>query len=100
MKEKDFDNPQEGPVPKTANISHALILLDAYFLLDGRNIGCPRLVPRLLRQYFPKGTYFRTVSEKEVAIVVKKLNNRPRKCLNYQTPYEAYCQALHGCGAL
>ena len=54
----------------------------------------------LLRQYFPKGTDFRTVSEKEVAIVVKKLNNRPRKCLNYQTPYEVYCQALHGCGAL
>ena len=54
----------------------------------------------LFRQYFPKGTDFRTVSEKEVAIVVKKLNNRPRKCLNYQTPYEVYCQALHGCGAL
>jgi IS30 family transposase len=54
----------------------------------------------LLRQYFPKGTYFQTVSEKEVAIVVKKPNNRPRKCLNYQTPYEVYCQALHGCGAL
>jgi IS30 family transposase len=54
----------------------------------------------LLRQYFPKGIDFRTVSEKEVAIAVKKLNNRPRKCLNYQTPYEVYCQALHGCGAL
>jgi IS30 family transposase len=54
----------------------------------------------LFRQYFPKGTDFRTVSEKEVAIVVKKLNNRPRKCLNYQTPYEVYCQALHSCGAL
>jgi IS30 family transposase len=54
----------------------------------------------LLRQYFPKGTDFRNISEKEVAIVVKKLNNRPRKCLNYQTPYEVYCQALHGCGAL
>jgi hypothetical protein len=42
LKEKDFDNPQEGSVPKTANISHALILLDAYFLLDRRNIGCPK----------------------------------------------------------
>jgi transposase, IS30 family len=54
----------------------------------------------LLRQYFPKGIDFRNVSEKEVAIVVKKLNNRPRKCLNYQTPHEVYCQALRGCGAL
>jgi hypothetical protein len=42
MKEKDFDNPQEGFVAKTANIStQALILLDAYSLLDGRNIGYP-----------------------------------------------------------
>jgi hypothetical protein len=54
----------------------------------------------LLRQYFPKGTDFRNVSEKDIAIVVKKINNRPRKCLNYQTPHEVYCQALRGCGAL
>jgi hypothetical protein len=41
INEKDFDNLQDRFVPKTANISHALILLDTYFLLDGRNIGCP-----------------------------------------------------------
>jgi IS30 family transposase len=50
----------------------------------------------LLGFYFPKGTDFRLVSEKEVALVVKKLNNRPRKCLNYQTPREVYRQALGG----
>ena len=54
----------------------------------------------LLRQYFPMGTDFRNISEKDIAIVVKKINNRPRKCLNYQTPHEVYCQALRGCGAL
>jgi IS30 family transposase len=52
----------------------------------------------LLRYYFPKGTDFRNIPEKEVAQVVKKLNNRPRKCLNYQTPHEVFRQAL--CGAL
>jgi len=50
----------------------------------------------LLRQYFPKGTPFNSISEKEVAIVVKKLNNRPRKCLNYQTPYEVFSLAKSG----
>jgi transposase, IS30 family len=50
----------------------------------------------LLRQYFPKKTDFRNISEKEVAIVVKKLNNRPRKYLNYQTPHEVFCQTLSG----
>jgi len=50
----------------------------------------------LLRQYFPKGTNFRPILDKDIAFVVKKLNNRPRKCLNYQTPHEVLCQALGG----
>ncbi|MBN2258742.1 MAG: IS30 family transposase [Anaerolineaceae bacterium] len=50
----------------------------------------------LLRQYFPKGINLNAVSEKEVAIVVNKLNNRPRKCLNYQTPYEVFSLAKSG----
>jgi transposase, IS30 family len=50
----------------------------------------------LLRYYFPKGTDFRKVSEKELALVLRKLNNRPRECLNYQTPSEVYRQALRG----
>ena len=48
----------------------------------------------LLRFYFPKGTDFRQISEKEIAMVVKKLNNRPRKCLGYRTPSEVYRQAV------
>lgn len=42
----------------------------------------------LLRQYFPKGIDFRTVSEEELAFAVKRLNHRPRKCLGYQSPYQ------------
>ena len=30
------------------------------------------------------------VSEKDVIIAVDKLNSRPRKCLGYKTPYEAF----------
>ena len=30
---------------------------------------------------FLKGTDFRNIPEKEVALIVKKLNNRPGKCL-------------------
>jgi IS30 family transposase len=35
----------------------------------------------LLRQYFPKGTDFRTITKKQLADVEKKLNDRPRKRL-------------------
>ena len=40
----------------------------------------------LIRRYFPKGTDFNLVSEKQLKTVQEKLNNRPRKCLKYKTP--------------
>lgn len=42
----------------------------------------------LLRQYFPKGSSFATISNNDVQRAVNKLNNRPRKRLNYLTPRE------------
>lgn len=47
----------------------------------------------LVRQYFPKGTDFHRVSDEEIAIVEKKLNNRPRKVLGYKTPSEVFKSA-------
>lgn len=44
----------------------------------------------LLRRFFPKGTDFLQVSDFKLAKVVKMLNHRPRKCLNYQTPHEVF----------
>jgi len=44
----------------------------------------------LIRQYFPKGTDFRTITDEEVQAVVDKLNNRPRKSLGYRTPNEVF----------
>jgi transposase, IS30 family len=42
----------------------------------------------LLRQFFPKGTDFKKVSDVELDKAVALINNRPRKCLNYRTPSE------------
>ncbi len=50
----------------------------------------------LLRQYFPRGTNFRSVKDDAVRRAVDLLNNRPRKCLNYQTPAEVFAAALSG----
>lgn len=49
----------------------------------------------LVRQYFPKGTSFDTISHEEVAKVATKLNHRPRKVLKFRTPVEVL-QALTG----
>lgn len=40
----------------------------------------------LLRQYWPKKTDFKRVAAKDVVVILEKLNNRPRKALDYQTP--------------
>ena len=42
----------------------------------------------LLRQYFPKGRDFDTISEEEVEAVIFKLNHRPRKCLAFNSPFQ------------
>jgi IS30 family transposase len=50
----------------------------------------------LLRRYFPKGTDFSQVADHELAFVVHALNNQPRKCLGYRTPFEIVHKALTG----
>jgi IS30 family transposase len=40
----------------------------------------------LLRQYFPKSTDFKLVTQAQVNRAVKRLNARPRKDLGYKTP--------------
>ena len=42
----------------------------------------------LVRQYLPKKTDFTQVSDQTVQLIAEKLNNRPRKILNYRTPLE------------
>jgi IS30 family transposase len=44
----------------------------------------------LVRQYFPKSTNFKNISEEDVERVEMLLNNRPRKILNFETPLEAF----------
>lgn len=48
----------------------------------------------LIRQFFPKGTDFKTVSRRRIKIVQDLLNGRPRKVLDYQKPYEVFNQLL------
>lgn len=42
----------------------------------------------LLRQYIPKKTDLRTLTQSEVMKIENALNNRPRKCLGYRSPRE------------
>ena len=44
----------------------------------------------LVRQYFPKGTNFDDISKEDVEKVENLLNNRPRKSLLFETPFDAF----------
>lgn len=44
----------------------------------------------LLREYFPKGFDFSRVSDDEIQQIIFTLNTRPRKCLNWLTPFELF----------
>ena len=42
----------------------------------------------LLRRYLPRRTDLRPLTQDELDQIAEELNQRPRKCLNYQTPVE------------
>lgn len=48
----------------------------------------------LIREYFPKRSNLDIIQENEIYLVQEKLNNRPRKKLNYLTPNEVIAKEL------
>jgi IS30 family transposase len=52
----------------------------------------------LLRQYFPKGMDLSEVSQAKLNAVARRLNERPRKTLNFETPAERFNQCVASTG--
>ncbi len=48
----------------------------------------------LIRSYVPKGTDLSTITKTDLNTVARELNNRPRKRLGYQTPYEVMYKSI------
>lgn len=44
----------------------------------------------ILRYFFPKGFDFRSIDDTILQAVVTSINNRPRKCLGWRSPFEVF----------
>ena len=49
----------------------------------------------LIRQYIPKKSEFDNISKEQIVTIAHKLNHRPRKSLNYKTPFEVFMHSFH-----
>lgn len=50
---------------------------------------------KLIRYYLPRSTDLSTLTDRDIYLIQEKLNNRPRRCLNYQTPNEIINKVVH-----
>mgnify|MGYP002136401897 CR=1 FL=1 len=51
---------------------------------------------KLIRQYLPRKTDLSKLTDRDIYEIQEKLNNRPRKCLNYLTPNEVIQKVVPG----
>ena len=65
---------------------------DSYFCLPypSWEKGAVEQINSLIRRFIPKKSEFSAISGLEIYKIEKLLNNRPRKCLNFKTPYEVF----------
>ena len=89
-----FDNGKEGvlhtEIQKMFNI-------DTYFCdpFASWQKGGVENMNKLIRQYLPRKTDKKIITDEYVHQIQERLNSRPRKGLNYQTPNEVIHKVLH-----
>lgn len=49
----------------------------------------------LIRWYLPKNTDLDSLTDEEMSAIIKLINDRPRKCLNWKTPNEAFNEEMN-----
>lgn len=50
---------------------------------------------KLIRHYLPRKTDLSKLTDRDIYEIQEKLNNRPRKCLNYKSPNEIINEVVH-----
>jgi IS30 family transposase len=87
-----YDNGQENTQHEAIN---AALGTKSYFCASYHSWenGSVEQTNGLIRRFLPKGSNFRELGHAAINRIEKLLNNRPRKCLDYCTPYEVFREA-------
>ena len=88
-----YDNGSEAT--EYRNIEQ-ILQCDLYFANPGSpwQRGTNENTNGLLRRYLPKGTDFRKLDQNQLDVLIRQLNTRPRKRLNYRTPEAVFNEAI------
>ena len=91
-----FDNGKE--FANNQNIAHQL-QADVFFAhpYAAWERGTNENTNGLIRQYFPKGSDFSTITDAQILFVKERLNDRPRKCLDFHAPTMVFSLYPSGC---
>ena len=97
VKSMTFDNGPETALHYVLRYQHSI---DTYHCdpYSSWQKGGVENMNGLIRQYIPKGKKISAYTDKQLKEIENKLNNRPRKSLNYKTPNQVLAQS--GGGAL
>jgi IS30 family transposase len=96
VKSITYDNGSENARHQEINEK---LKTDSYFCLPYHSWekGAVEQINSLIRRFIPKKTDISELSGTDIYKIEKLLNNRPRKCLKFKTPYEVFRKQ---CGAL
>ena len=85
----------------TENVEHVEIKreydVDTYFCdpFASWQKGGVENANKLIRHYLPRKTDLNQLTDKDIYDIQEKLNNRPRRCLNYLSPNEVINKVVH-----
>ena len=57
-------------------------------IVGAENKGANEYTNKLVRQYIPKKQTFKKIDENKIKKIQQKINRRPRKKLNFETPFK------------